>query len=82
MFGKKYACKNCQFVGFYPKTKVRGNVGLELGLYIFFIIPGILYSLWRAGGAYKVCPQCGSKEIVPMGTPAAEALAKSFHVSK
>lgn len=59
---KKYVCERCGYWG-SPKTKVKGNASLEILLWIFFLIPGFIYSLWRSTQAYKVCSHCGSEKV-------------------
>jgi predicted RNA-binding Zn-ribbon protein involved in translation (DUF1610 family) len=62
----------------YPKKHTPGSFGVELLLFLFFIIPGIIYGVWRLSGRKLVCPACGSDAIVPTETPAGRALAQQF----
>ena len=39
-------CTVCGSVGF-PKKVTPGSFLVELGLWIFFILPGVIYSVWR-----------------------------------
>ena len=68
LFQKEMVCLICGSVG-KSKTKVKGNIGLEIVLWLLFLIPGIIYSLWRSGGAYKACRACGSDKLVPVDSP-------------
>lgn len=61
-------CTNCGQVT-NGKTAVKGNIAIEIVLWLFFIIPGIIYSLWRSSSRHKVCPVCGSTNLVPIDTP-------------
>lgn len=58
-----------------PKGVVRGSIIIELGLWLFFLLPGLIYSLWRvAGGREPTCPECGGHNLVPLDSPAAKTL--------
>ena len=48
---------NCGYKGFAREEK-RGSTALGIVLLIFFLIPGILYFIFRSGYRYY-CPQCG-----------------------
>jgi hypothetical protein len=65
-------CLDCGFVG-YPKRHTPGTFLMELVLWIFFIIPGVIYSIWRLSGRYSGCAKCGSKRIVLVDSPIARA---------
>lgn len=61
-----FECKLCGFKG-KTKTKTKGSFLIELILWIFFILPGVLYSLWRLTTREKVCSHCGhSTHLVPV----------------
>lgn len=74
MFGKNIACTHCGYTG-KSKTLVRGNAGTEILLWFFFLVPGIIYSIWRSTGAYKACPLCKSADIVPIDSPRGKEIA-------
>jgi hypothetical protein len=38
-------------------------------LLLFFILPGLIYMIWRHSSAYDACRQCGSKNLVPLNSP-------------
>lgn len=76
MFEKKIICENCRTVG-YPGRKVKGSIVIEVLLWLCFLIPGLLYSLWRHASAYKVCKACGSEELVPVDSPKGRKLIES-----
>lgn len=61
-------CKSCGFVG-EAKSAVRGSLGIEIVLWLCFIIPGLIYSIWRGSSRYDACPQCGGKEMIPADSP-------------
>lgn len=71
---KQMACTLCGYVG-EVKQKARGNGLVEFLLWWFFIIPGLLYSIWSRGGKKKsVCPKCGNENLIPQDTPLGQKL--------
>ena len=57
-----------------PEIVTSGSMIVELGLWIFFVIPGLLYSLWRLSSRHSECPKCGSREMIPLETERAKKL--------
>ena len=60
------------------KTHTKGSLGMEILLWIMFIVPGILYSIWRLTTRKKVCSVCGADSLIPADTPRGKQLAKEF----
>lgn len=60
-------CSNCNSV---TTPKPSGSVIITLILILFYIIPGIIYEIWR--GKNKRCGRCGSPSIMPLHSPAAQ----------
>jgi hypothetical protein len=59
----RYYCNSC---GNYSSTAMRKGSGwIEFILYLCFLIPGILYSIWRRSGSPNVCPICRLAGLVP-----------------
>jgi hypothetical protein len=71
----KKVCTRCHAVGL-PRNEVRGSFGIEVLLWICFIIPGVLYSFWRLSSKRPVCQTCGSDALVPVNSPAGMAIAE------
>lgn len=65
---QKLICSACGHIG-SSKTAVKGNILIELILWLCFIIPGIIYSLWRSSSRYKKCTVCGSTNLIPLDSP-------------
>lgn len=63
-------CTRCLEQG-PPRTAVSGSTAVELALWLFFCVPGLIYSLWRVGSKADVCASCGSPELVPINSPRA-----------
>jgi hypothetical protein len=65
---KQLICSSCGHVG-SSKTAIKGNGLIELILWLCFLVPGIIYSVWRSSSRYKTCSVCGSTNLVPLDTP-------------
>ena len=61
-------CPNCGNIG-SPKTVTEGSILIELVLWICFIIPGVIYSLWRLTTRHKACSSCGAANLIPLDSP-------------
>lgn len=61
-------CTQCGNHG-KPKSVTPGSIGVELLLWLFFLIPGLIYSFWRMGARYSGCAFCGSRAIIPVHSP-------------
>jgi hypothetical protein len=79
-YGKVVFCNECGSED-TPKTVTPGSFLIEVVLWFFFIVPGLIYSLWRGNARYKCCRQCGSRSVIPPGTPAALARKRELGVS-
>tara|TARA_R110001599_G_scaffold86669_2_gene232243 strand:+ start:334 stop:783 length:450 start_codon:yes stop_codon:yes gene_type:complete len=53
------------------KQKARGSTLVELVLWLTFLLPGLIYSVWRLSNKYRACPACGSAELIPIDSPKA-----------
>ena len=65
-------CSNCGTVG-KPESYTPGKFGMEVVLWLFFIIPGLIYSIWRIAGRKNSCPACHSPSLLPLDSPNAKA---------
>lgn len=65
-------CLYCGFVG-EPGQKTPGTVSTEVGLWLFFVVPGLLYSVWRRLARQQRCAKCGNTHIVAAESPVAQA---------
>ena len=66
-----YICTVCHFIG---KPKVKGSGGIEFVLWICYLIPGLIYHLWRHSGKGNKCSECGSAAMIPVTTPKAQEI--------
>ncbi|HAW58358.1 MAG TPA: hypothetical protein DCX03_04995 [Bacteroidales bacterium] len=62
---EKCICTNCGYQG-KPATITRGGIGTEIILWLLFIIPGLLYSIWRMSTKYTACPKCKKPTMIPI----------------
>lgn len=70
----KLICAECGTVG-SPKTVTRGSLLMEILLWLCFLLPGLIYSVWRLTTRHKACRACGSSRIVPIGSPVGRKIA-------
>lgn len=71
--GKPMVCTTCGHHG--PTTQhTRGTILIELVLWLLFLVPGLIYSLWRLSTRRNVCTACGGATLVPADTPAGRKL--------
>jgi hypothetical protein len=45
-------------------------------LWLFGILPGLIYHIWRSSTERKVCPSCTSREIVGLSSPMGQKLLR------
>ncbi len=57
-------CTQCGHVGPAGST-TPGSIRIELVLWLAFILPGVIYSLWRINKRHPVCPICANAAIIP-----------------
>lgn len=65
-------CLRCGYTG-EPTTVTPGSILIELVLWLFMIVPGLVYSLWRINRRHDACPKCGSADLIPADSPRALA---------
>lgn len=68
--GKRMHCMTCGTED-APARITQGNVAIEIVLWISFIIPGLIYSLWRMNSRHNACRACGARHLAPVKSPAA-----------
>lgn len=73
-------CANCGHVS-KPKTITRGSFVIEIILWLTFLIPGLIYSIWRLTTRYKACPQCFAPYMVPLNSPRGRKLVEEYEIT-
>jgi hypothetical protein len=66
-------CTTCGYVG-NTKRVTKGSFFIELILWLAFIVPGIIYSIWRLTSRYDACPKCGGANMIPLNSPIAKRM--------
>jgi hypothetical protein len=74
---QKYICSTCGTVC-NPIKVTKGSIAIEIVLWLFMILPGIIYSLWRLTSRYEGCPKCGAKNIIPIDSPKGKKLLNEY----
>jgi hypothetical protein len=64
-------CPSCGHVG-DTTTVTKGHFALEVVLWLCFLVPGIIYSVWRLTTRYEACPVCGNPHLLPRSAPMAQ----------
>lgn len=54
-------CDPCGYVG-PARPQSPGSPWVEAVLWITFVVPGLLYHLWRIFGRRYHCPRCGARD--------------------
>lgn len=57
-------CNDCKLIDF-PKRIVPGHFLIEVILWWCFLVPGLIYTVWRCASTYKGCKNCRSRHIRP-----------------
>ena len=63
-----HVCRSCRS-SMTPKMKTSGSILIEIILWLFLIVPGLIYSIWRLTTRRPSCSVCGSDDIIPVCTP-------------
>ena len=56
-------CPQCGYEG-ESQTITKGTLGVEVALWLLFIFPGLIYSVWRFSSRYEGCPDCSWEHVV------------------
>lgn len=65
---KTLVCTQCGSIDSVKKI-TPGSFAIEIVLWLCFLIPGLIYSLWRLAARRKGCGVCGSAALVPAASP-------------
>lgn len=71
-------CPACGYLGETP-MQTRGHFAIEVVLWLAFLVPGLIYSIWRLSTRRMVCPQCGAHVLIPPDSPVAKAALAKLH---
>jgi len=62
-FRKKYLCLECGCQR-EPIMANRGMLIIELFMWLLYILPGVIYSIWRRVRKQEICPNCRTPSVV------------------
>ena len=63
------------------QTTLPGSGWIELVLWLCWLAPGLIYSIWRRRQPKPTCSACGSLELVGLKTPVGRRLATEHYPS-
>jgi hypothetical protein len=66
-------CTVCGAIGTTTRN-MKGSILTELLLWCFFLLPGLIYSIWRHSTVAQVCRNCGSPAVIPINSPVAQQI--------
>ena len=69
----KYVCTACCCTD-KPIKYRRGRNKREILLWICFIVPGLLYTIWRNTSTILACPRCETTTMISTKTPHGQRL--------
>lgn len=69
MAKKDKFCPHCGHIG---KPKVGGSLFITLILLLLWVIPGLIYEIWRTSEKQLVCEECRHKGLIPASSPVAQ----------
>lgn len=73
-----FICTSCGYLG-ESRTITKGNFLIEVILWLFLVVPGLIYTIWRLTSKHSACPKCGNPSMIPVDTPKGQELLKSYH---
>lgn len=77
LMGKPKFCMTCGHEG-GTESRTSGNLLIEIILWLCFLVPGLIYSIWRISSRRPVCASCGAATLVPPDSPMAIAQKKAL----
>ena len=75
---KNYICTYCGYKG--PRMfVVQGSAIVEIILWLCFIIPGVIYSMWRLRTKEKICPSCNQRTMIFLYSPLGQKIKRELY---
>lgn len=71
---EKVICTSCGVAAASGRKVAKGSFLIEVILWLCFLIPGLIYSIWRISNKQTVCRSCGQATVIPIDSPMAKAL--------
>ena len=76
---KDVVCTVCGYTG-KPKRMPKGNILIEIILWLCFIVPGAIYTLWRFFTRFDACPKCNKFTVISADSPMGQKLTKELGI--
>lgn len=73
----RYVCKNCGYIG-EPLKQRRGNIFISTILWSIYVLPGLIYSMWRRG-ANKGCAKCKSRDLANINSTYGKLMLEEYY---
>lgn len=77
--GTQYIYSYCGTIG-QPVKYTPGSIWIEILLWCMFIIPGVIYSVWRLASKTKVCAVCKKDTMIPLETPLGQKIYREMYL--
>jgi hypothetical protein len=74
----KLICGNCGTASNHAVPFTPGSILIELVLWCCFLLPGLIYSLWRLSRRRDACPTCKSADMLLTKTPRGQRVMREF----
>lgn len=75
--GARRFCASCGHLG-RTRHQTRGSLAIEVILWLMFVVPGLIYTIWRHSTRTLVCHACGSINVIPPGSPMAVKMQQNL----
>lgn len=77
----RWFCVQCEHFG-TPKNYTNGAFAIEAILWLMFLVPGLIYTIWRLTTRYSGCPRCGAPHMIPAEAPRAQAVRAALDATE
>lgn len=71
--GSSHVCTQCGRQA-KPALITKGNIFMEIFLWLLFLLPGLIYSIWRHASRFRGCPDCKTQTMVKGDSPVGKKL--------
>lgn len=75
--GSGYICTQCGRQG-KPALITKGSIFIEIVLWLMFLLPGLIYSIWRHASRVKGCPDCKTPTMIKTDSPIGKQLLNTL----
>lgn len=75
---RRLICKQCG-TAHAGERVLPGSGWIEFVLWFAYIVPGLIYSIWRRSKRHPTCGACGSRDLVDVATPVGSKLVREHY---